>query len=59
LAKGRAGGRSLSVWPERLIGIVLGLLLGIAIVIVFVFVFSEQAVDDPSIDRDPIERPER
>jgi hypothetical protein len=52
--------RRLSV-ADRLIGVVLGLLLGIAIVIVFVFVFSEQAVDDPAVDgdRDPVERPAR
>ncbi len=35
---------------DRLIGIVLGLVLGIAIVAVFVFVFSGDTVDAPSID---------
>jgi hypothetical protein len=36
---------------DRLIGIVLGLVLGVAIVAIFVFVFSEETVDAPSIDR--------
>jgi uncharacterized membrane protein required for colicin V production len=35
---------------DRVIGIVVGLILGIAVVAVFVFVFSEQTVDAPSID---------
>ena len=49
------------MWRDRLIGVVIGLLLGIAIVVIFVFVFSEQAVDDPSVDgdRQPVERPDR
>ena len=36
---------------DRLIGIVLGVLLGLAIVAIFVFVFSEDTVDAPSIDK--------
>lgn len=36
---------------DRLIGIVLGVLIGIAIVAIFVFVFSEDAVDAPQLDR--------
>jgi uncharacterized membrane protein required for colicin V production len=36
---------------DRLIGIVLGLILGLAIVAVFVFVFSGETVDAPSIDK--------
>ena len=36
---------------DRLIGIVLGVLLGLAIVAVFVFAFSEDTVDAPSIDQ--------
>ena len=35
---------------DRVIGIVLGVLLGLAIVAIFVFVFSEDTVDAPSID---------
>jgi hypothetical protein len=35
---------------DRVIGIVIGLILGVAVVAVFVFVFSEQTVDAPSID---------
>ena len=35
---------------DRLLGIVIGLVLGVAIVAVFVFVFSEDTVDAPSID---------
>jgi hypothetical protein len=35
---------------DRLIGIVLGLVLGLAIVAIFVFLFSEDTVDAPSID---------
>lgn len=43
---------------DRLIGIVLGILLGLAIVAIFVFVFSEDTVDAPSIDRGaPTEAP--
>jgi hypothetical protein len=36
---------------DRIIGIVLGLVLGIAIVAIFVFVFSEETVDAPSLDQ--------
>jgi hypothetical protein len=43
---------------DRLIGIVLGILLGLAIVAIFVFVFSEDTVDAPSIDKGaPTEAP--
>jgi len=45
---------------DRVIGIVLGLILGVAVVVVFVFVFSEQTVDAPSIDHGnggAVERP--
>lgn len=38
---------------DRLLAIVLGLIVGIAIVAIFVFVFSEDAVDDASLDRGP------
>jgi hypothetical protein len=36
-------------WRDRVIGIVLGLILGVGIVTAFVFVYSEQTVDAPSI----------
>jgi len=36
-------------WRDRVIGIVLGLILGVGIVIGFVFIYSEQTVDAPSI----------
>jgi hypothetical protein len=36
-------------WGDRILGIVLGVLLGAGTVVVFVFVFSEQTVDAPSI----------
>ena len=36
---------------DRLIGILLGVVVGLAIVAVFVFVFSGDAVDAPSIDQ--------
>ena len=36
-------------WRDRVIGIVLGLILGVGIVTGFVFVYSEQTVDAPSI----------
>jgi hypothetical protein len=44
---------------DRVIGIVIGLILGVAVVAVFVFVFSEQTVDAPSIDHNggAVERP--
>jgi hypothetical protein len=38
-------------WPERVIGIVLGLILGVGIVTAFVFMYSEDTVDAPSISR--------
>jgi hypothetical protein len=39
-------------WRDRVIGIVLGLIVGVGIVTAFVFVYSEQTVDAPSISRD-------
>jgi hypothetical protein len=39
-------------WADRILGIVLGLILGIGVVVVFVFVFSEETVDAPSISRE-------
>jgi hypothetical protein len=36
-------------WRDRVIGIVLGLILGVGIVIGFVFIYSERTVDAPSI----------
>ena len=36
-------------WHDRVIGIVLGLILGVGIVTGFVFIYSEQTVDAPSI----------
>ena len=41
---------------DRLLGIVLGLIVGIAIVAIFVFVFSEDTVDAPQLDRGGVER---
>ncbi len=46
-------------WTERIIGIVLGLVLGVAVVVVFVFVYSEQTVDAPSISREADRPPRR
>jgi hypothetical protein len=36
-------------WHDRVIGIVLGLILGVGIVTGFVFIYSEETVDAPSI----------
>ena len=36
-------------WRDRVIGIVLGLIVGVGIVTAFVFVYSERTVDAPSI----------
>jgi hypothetical protein len=36
-------------WRDRVIGVVLGLILGVGAVVVFVFVYSEQTVDAPSL----------
>jgi hypothetical protein len=36
-------------WRDRIIGIVLGVVLGIGVVVFFVFVFSERTVDAPSL----------
>jgi len=38
-------------WTDRILGIVLGIMLGVGVVVVFVFVYSEQTVDAPSISR--------
>jgi hypothetical protein len=38
-------------WRDRVIGIVLGLILGAGIVTAFVFIYSEETVDAPSIAR--------
>jgi hypothetical protein len=38
-------------WRDRVIGIVLGLILGVGIVTAFVFGYSEDTVDAPSISR--------
>lgn len=38
-------------WRDRVIGIVLGLILGAGIVTGFVFIYSEETVDAPSISR--------
>jgi hypothetical protein len=43
-------------WRERVIGIVLGLILGIGIVTAFVFMYSEDTVDAPSISRSRADR---
>jgi hypothetical protein len=36
-------------WTERILGTVLGIVLGVGVVVVFVFVFSERTVDAPSL----------
>ncbi len=36
---------------DRLLGVVIGIVLGLAILAVFVFVFSGDTVDAPSIDQ--------
>jgi hypothetical protein len=36
-------------WRDRIIGIVLGVILGIGVVVFFVFVYSGETVDAPSI----------
>ncbi|MGH2992775.1 MAG: hypothetical protein ACRDL1_04485 [Solirubrobacterales bacterium] len=43
---------------DRIIGVVLGILLGIAVVIIFVFYGSQDTIDAPSIDENgpPAER---
>jgi hypothetical protein len=44
---------------DRVIGIVLGLILGIAAIVLFVFLGSEETIDAPSIQNSspPVERP--
>ena len=37
-------------WRDRIIGIVLGVIIGIAALIFFVFGFSSDSVDAPSLD---------
>jgi hypothetical protein len=39
-------------WHDRVIGVVLGLILGVGIVTGFVFIYSEETVDAPSISSD-------
>jgi hypothetical protein len=36
-------------WRDRIIGIVLGVVLGVGVIVAFVFLFSEQTVDAPSL----------
>ena len=36
-------------WRDRVIGVVLGLILGVGVVTGFVFIYSEETVDAPSI----------
>lgn len=36
-------------WPDRIVGIVAGLILGLGIVAVFVFAFGDRTVDAPSL----------
>jgi hypothetical protein len=36
-------------WHDRVIGVVLGLILGVGIVTGFVFIYSEETIDAPSI----------
>jgi len=36
-------------WRDRIIGIVLGVILGIGVVVFFVFVYSDRTVDAPSL----------
>jgi hypothetical protein len=38
---------------DRVLGVVLGVLLGLAIVILFVFFGSQETIDAPSIDDNP------
>jgi hypothetical protein len=39
------------MWGDRILGVVLGLVLGVAVVAVFVFVFSEDAIDSASLSQ--------
>jgi len=38
-----------SRWPDRILGVALGVLLGIAVVVAFVFLGSEDTIDAPRI----------
>jgi hypothetical protein len=46
---------------DRLLGLLLGVVLGIAIVAIFLFVFSEETIDDAELERpaSQTERPAR
>lgn len=37
-------------WPDRVLAVVLGLVLGVVIIVLFVFLGSEQTIDAPSIE---------
>ena len=39
-------------WHDRVIGVVLGLILGVGIVTGFVFIYSEETIDAPSISEE-------
>jgi len=41
---------------DRLIGIVLGILVGLVVLILFVLLGSEETIDSPSIDAPPAEQ---
>lgn len=44
---------------DRLLGILLGILVGLAVLILFVFLGSREAIDAPSVDPPAKERPAR
>jgi hypothetical protein len=48
-------------WPDRVLAVVLGLVIGIVIIVLFVFLGSEQTIDAPSIETGGAteERPDR
>jgi len=46
-------GRRGSPWPDRVIGIVLGIVLGIGIITAFLFLGSEETIDAPALNDEP------
>lgn len=40
-------------WRERIIGIIVGVVLGVGVIVAFVFLFSEKTVDAPSLSGGP------
>ena len=46
-------GREPNPWVDRIIGIVLGIVLGVGIITAFLFIGSEDTIDAPALNDEP------